>query len=265
MDAGQPGISEIRMTHDEGYVYMLVKLVQPFDPVTQRLHFGFDTLHGGNRHAPELSNVVLDEGLEVLVTLGGEEDSEARIASNYDFHTRLYGKKLKMLPVHEQEMMDDSGIFKPWKLAIGLLMTPPDTKVSHPFEDVVVGKLRRGNTDPKNPDYNSLAMWEAKGTTVELRIPWMLLGVTDPSSLQVMSYRDVEKGFVSETTNGIRVLPWIRNKITGAADLAYKNGKYPVSRLPVYRWEPWETVENYQFRLKQSYEIMKETYLKNKP
>lgn len=262
VDAGQAGIKEMLATHDEAYLYVLVRLNEAFDPDKQSFHLGFDTIAGGNRHAPELSGTVLDEGLETLVTLGKDEESDIQIASNYDFHTRLYGYGYGMIPLSEREMKDDSGIFNPWKLAIGLEMTPPDTKFHHPFEDIVVGKLKRGVTDPQSPDYDSLALWQASGNVIELRIPWMLLGFTDPSSLQVMSYGALDRnGFQSETTKGIRMQPWMTNKATGkAAGLEHQGDKYPVSKLPAYVWEPWETVE-YQERPKKSYEMMKKAYL----
>ncbi len=69
-------------THDEAYVYLALKLDKPFDPKTQTLHIGSSVLEGGNRTMPELPGLKLDEGLETLITLGTDQDSEIRIASN---------------------------------------------------------------------------------------------------------------------------------------------------------------------------------------
>ncbi len=260
LDANAPGYKEIWMTHDEGYVYLMAKLDKPFQPDKEQLYLGFDTLPGGNRHAPELGDHTLDEGLETVVVLGTDEESSIRIASNYDFHTRLYGKRYGMLPVNPQEMQDDSGVFKPWKLAVGLEMEPPDSREYHPMEEVVVGKLVRGTTNANDPAYNSLASWQVKGDTLELRIPWMLLGFTDPSSLQVMSYKDAGKAFQTETSKGIRLVPWIVERrsqtVTG---LGAAHSVYPVSKLPRYEWKPWEQV-GYNERPKQSYGIMQKAF-----
>lgn len=260
IDVAAPGFEEIWMAHDEAYVYIMARLEKPFQPESAVVSFGIDTLPGGNRHAPQLGELKLDEGLELLVRLGTAEDSQIQIASNYDFHTRLYGKRYGMLPVDEQAMQDDSGLFVPWKLAVGLEMEPPDSKAHYPMEEVVVGSLRRGTTDWDDPAYDSLAAWQAKGNVVELRIPWMLLGFADPSSLQAISYQDAGREFVTETAEGIRLLPWMERS-DGTSTLASDatDVPYTLSRLPVYTWEPWEEVRYYE-RKKQSYYAIQKAF-----
>ncbi|MFZ0159004.1 MAG: hypothetical protein WAL50_08265 [Kineosporiaceae bacterium] len=44
------------------------------------------------------------------------------------------------------------------------------------------GTLVRGTWDPKATRYNSLSTWQVDGTTVRLRVPWAMLGLSDPSS-----------------------------------------------------------------------------------
>jgi hypothetical protein len=250
---------EIWMTHDEAYVFVLARLKQPFDPERETLFFGSDTLPGGNRKSGLLGSVELDEGLETVISLGKPEESEIRIASNYDFHTRLYGKKYGMIEVKEEEMKDNSGVFLPWRLSVGLELIPPDTRKYNPFEEIDVGKLPRGTTDSSSEAYNSLAMWEAKERIVELRIPWMLLGFTDPSSLQVMDYAENGGEFVSRTTEGIRLVPWIRERATGRIEGLGEGGGYSLSQIPHYTWEPWEEPK-YVERKKKSYDIMKQAF-----
>jgi hypothetical protein len=107
-------------------------------------------------------------------------------------------------------------------------------------------------------------MWQAQGRVVEMRIPWMLLGFTDPSSLQVMSYDELGGKMVSTTTKGIRVLPWIvqrsDGRITGLNG-AGSGGVYPVSKLPVYTWPAWNKVQSVE-RLKKSYYVMQDAFHK---
>ncbi|TGV15560.1 hypothetical protein EN829_049065, partial [Mesorhizobium sp. M00.F.Ca.ET.186.01.1.1] len=225
-----------------------------------KLYFGVDTIQGGNKHTAQLPGLTLDEGWETLIELGKAEESQIQIAANYDFHTRLYGKRYGMLEVKEEELRDDSGVFKPWKLAVGLEMEPPDSKTYHPLEEVLVGKLLRGTTDPEDPQYDSRTAWQAKGDVVELRVPWMLLGFTDPSSLAAMSYKDAGKSFSSETSKGIRLLPILVERSTQS--IVGKNelpSPYPVSQLPIYSWPAWEQVD-YHERKKQSYSIIQKAW-----
>ncbi|MFE5323591.1 hypothetical protein ACFQ88_33400 [Paenibacillus sp. NPDC056579] len=261
LEGSYPGWKELWVTHDEAYVYVTGKLEKPFDAEHEQLYLGVDTLPGGNRHAKEMGGRTLDEGLETVVRLGKDGESEVRIASNYDFHRRLYGKRYGMMEVKPEEFKDDSGVFNPWKLAIGLELTPPDAKKYYPFEEVDAGKMLRGTTKFDSPEFNSLTMWQAKGDTVEMRIPWMLLGFSDPSSLQVIAYGEQEGKLFAQTTEGIRFVPWIVQRSDNSV-VGLDNGSgapYAVSKLPVYHWKQWEKV-GYVERLKQSYDAMKQAY-----
>ncbi|MFS0556626.1 hypothetical protein [Brevibacillus sp. 179-C9.3 HS] len=256
LDVQVPGIDEIWMTHDEGYVYLLAQLQEVFDPAKQKLYVGVDTIPGGNKHAAQLPGLTLDEGLETLIALGKADESQIQIAANYDFHARLYGKRYGMLEVKEEEQKDDSGIFKPWKLAVSLEMEPPDSKKYYPLEEVEVGKLIRGTTNAQDPQYDSRTAWQAKGKVVELRVPWMLLGFTDPSSLSVMSYDDDGKTFTTKTTKGIRILPIL---VDTATKQIVGQKAHAVTKLPMYTWPGWEEVR-YHERKKQSYSILKKAF-----
>jgi hypothetical protein len=260
MDFSYPGLKEVSMTHDESYLYINAKLDQHFDAERELLYLGVDTLPGGNKHAKELGSKLLDEGLETLIVLGKNGEAEVRIASNYDLHTRLYSKQYGMKEWKPEEFADDSGIFNPWKLAVGLEMAPPDSRKYNPFEEVTVGTLRRGSTNPASQQYDSLAMWQAQGSTVEVRIPWMLMGFTDPSSLQVISHGDKEGKLFARSTEGIRLVPWIVKRSDGSVTgLGSGSEAYPVSQLPLYQWKPWNEV-NYNERVKQSYTYMQQAF-----
>lgn len=262
LDRQAPGFEEIWASHDEGYLYLMAKLSEPFDPAEQTIYVGTDTLSGGNRHAPQLPGVILDEGLETLIELKDEQVGHIRIASNYDFHARLH-EGAGMPPADPLERQDDSGIFKPWKLAVNYKLEYPDSRFDQPFVDVDAGDLLRGNSNPADPDYHSKAMWQTQGQVLEIRIPWMLLGFSDPSSLSVLNYKELDDGkFDVSEVEGIRIVPWIveQGKVRGwdDGDTDPPSDPYPVSELPIYTWPGWEEVD-YVERPKRSYTIMQRT------
>ncbi len=252
------GFNEIWATHDEGYLYLLVNFSESLEFSNHSIYLGFDTLKGGNRHAPQLQGKTLDEGLETLIELGDEDEGRMMIASNYDFHTRYYGHLSKILAFDPKELQDDSGLFKPWKLVVNYLLEHPDARFDHPFGDIDVGDLRRGTSNPQDPNYNSKAMWQVKGNTLEIRIPWMLLGFSDPSSLSAISYTDTgTKEFESVKVEGVRLVPWIVSKDSQKVIGLEGSDPYPVSKLPFYAWDRWEDVDvDYVERPKQSYYTM---------
>ncbi len=53
---------------------------------------------------------------------------------------------------------------------------------NHPAEYQYVGKLIRGDWNPKSKGYNSLATWSREGQKIRVRLPWSMLGLADPSS-----------------------------------------------------------------------------------
>jgi len=61
--------------------------------------------------------------------------------------------------------------------------TVPITEERVPFEAVETGQLRFGNGNPESPAYDSLADVNVSPSTnaVEIRLPWLLLNVADPS------------------------------------------------------------------------------------
>ncbi|MEC0255154.1 hypothetical protein [Paenibacillus lautus] len=264
-----PGVKNMRLTHDEAYLYIGMELEEAFDPERSKLFIGADTIPGGDIPKKELAGRTLQGGaLETLIQLGQEDESQVTIAPSYDFHSRLYGKEgYWMLPEEEAKGTKDDpvvpgGSFHAWKLAISLLMNPPDTRFSHPFVDEKVGMLKQGTSDPKSPDFNSLTAWQYQDRFVEMRIPWMLLGFGDPSSLQVVDYSPLQdkRTFSTITTEGIRLAPWI-------AQRSEKNGKSAsgsaasinLEEIEPYTWELWEATK-YSERLKQSYYDMQDIF-----
>jgi hypothetical protein len=259
LDVQAPGFEEIWATQDEGYLYVQAKLSEPFDPSKESIYFGADTLPGGNRHGPELHGMTLDEGLETLIELSDENKSRITIASNYDIHARMY-ERSGLPNIDPKEKLDDSGIFKPWKLAVNYLLEHPDSRVDHPFGDVEVGLLERGYSDPSRAEYNSKAMWQVQGQVLEMRIPWMLLGFSDPSSLSVINYNQPSKNkFEMTHVKGVRFVPWIvKNDGVVGRDNSAAAQPVQVSAMPLYTWQGWEDKVKYVERPKQSYYIMKE-------
>ncbi|MBP2248640.1 hypothetical protein [Paenibacillus xylanexedens] len=256
------GIQEMKMTHDEAYLYIGLTLDQPFDPEKTVLRIGTDTLAGGSLPDKLLPGRTLSDGLETVITLGQDEESQVEIAKDYDFNQRLYGKEgYDMLPDQQSDSADP---FHPWNLAVSLRMTPPDTRSAQPFMNEKVGTLKRGTTAPGQPDTDSLTAWQYNGNQVEMRIPWMLLGFGDPSSLQAIDYGPLKNGreFSTVAVEGVALIPWLTDRAT--KNVSWPGGEQTtldLKTLPVYSWQPWEQVQ-YSERLKLSYEKMKKSYEK---
>ncbi|WP_236561078.1 hypothetical protein [Pontibacillus sp. HMF3514] len=260
LDMKRKGWEDIWVTHDEGYLYIHGTLSQPYQPEQQTLYLGIDSLPGGNRQGKPLGDKKLDKGLESIIQLSKKEKSFIKVASNYDFHQRLYGESYGMKDVKQQHSKENSGIFKPWKLALSLKTDPPHSKFSVPFDDVTV-QLNKGSTDPESKTFNSHILWQAKDKSIELKIPWAMLGFSDPSKRKAISYEDVTENnsFSTEKSKGIRILPWIVEQNKETVKGLGKQNPVPVSELPIYQWETWDKVDYYE-HLKSSYYTMKKAF-----
>jgi hypothetical protein len=135
------------------------------------------------------------------------------------------------------------------------------------------GILRSGSLDPAAPDYDSLAQWRANlpTNTIDLRIPWSLLGVTDPSSYKVVAGLERDGTVMTTNTPGITTAAFSYRPLDNARTRPIMEQSHPVSdalpdltgpgslpatSLKSYRWAGW-SVPRYNLRLKDSYTILR--------
>ena len=238
-------------THDEAYVYLLMEKREgewkfPKDEV----NVGFGTLRDGS---PEIETApgleFPDGGVQFALKIKGEGESRMLVNSAYDQHTWLYADQLDMIPDPTASHDSSAGDVLPWTLALSRELFLPETQEKIPFEEIEVGKMRRGITDPASPEFNNLADWYAEGDVLEIRIPWMLLGFTDPSQHLVWNNLYEADETESVKTEGLRIYPG-----TGAS------GGDTQSVAPLhYSWSNWDEPA-YHERRKKSFEILKRQY-----
>lgn len=242
-------LTNLTITKDEGYIYVAARLPENFDLAEDTFYLGVNTTSGGAKKPDLLQGKSLDEGMETVVRLGEETESEVLIAPSYDFHQRLYGYAAE---IDEDESMH------PWQLVVNHEMELPNTNNVLPFEEVPVGQINQASSSQ-----NSQAAWEHQGEVIEMKIPWALLGFTDPSTKEVVSYSPVKEEAEQmpvENTDGIRFIPWIVNNESDTAHgLENQSSPISVKDYPLYDWQNWQEVE-YDEQLKQSYYIVQDIF-----
>jgi hypothetical protein len=73
--------------------------------------------------------------------------------------------------------------WKPYELLMSRAMTVPTSKVKVPVELQNPGRLGYG--DWRTADGDTLALWHRDDDTLDIRVPWAMLGFADPSMHQV--------------------------------------------------------------------------------
>ncbi|MGY4691438.1 hypothetical protein [Salibacterium sp. K-3] len=241
-------LTELMVTKDEGYIYAAARLPESIDLSTDTFYLGVHTLAGGMENPEVLPGERLDEGLETVVRLGDETDSEVLIAPSYDFHQRLYGSKAG----DDQEDNMNS-----WQLAVSHELELPESNEVLPFEEVSAGSMEQASSSQ-----NSRASWDYQGKVVEMKIPWALLGFADPSTKEVVSYGSVKEEsqqMPAENSNGIRFVPWIVDNSETVHGFDNQSSPISVQNFPLYDWKNWQKAD-YDEELKQSYYIVQEIF-----
>ncbi|MED0667513.1 hypothetical protein P4T04_14385 [Bacillus badius] len=243
------------VTHDERYIYLRLdyKKAKTAGMDTTLL---IDTIpKQGNKKIPYNGGISSGRGIDFLLRLNGKQDSRMLVDSYYDSHYFMYGEKLKLIPEKAYASRKNNGQFHKIEMALNKTLVNPVTKEVYPFESFETGKLEKGNGNPADKSYNSLADYEINKETgvAEIRIPWLLLNVKDPSTKEIAS---------DYWQEGLEASQTIKN-ISFAVAAGPKAGQFTGDDFFSYSWKKWEKPQ-YEERLKQSYPIIKEEFAKYK-
>lgn len=274
---------------DEGFFYLRL-IVDELDsggdgkPDWNQVNYliGVSTAPGqyGMTSLPFIKPVKFPMGMTYAFQLNGKDSSRIWIASSYNAYqiSNLDGQPAQtaLLPkLGWYARVSDAGGFEP------LIIEPNRWRFSRngdyfPPRRYDRGMLRYGSLDPHSPDYDSLAEWHAnvKTNTIDLRIPWTLLNVTDPSSFRVLAGIDPDGAVKTVETPGFQIVVFSYRPSDSARTLAIMDQDQPVAdalpavaRSPVlttelkyYRWKGWSTPK-YFLKPKDSYGILRQTFL----
>ncbi|MBW3110926.1 hypothetical protein KYJ26_03670 [Bacillus sp. MCCB 382] len=249
------------VTSDERFVYVRVDS----DPIDEGedTYLLFDTI--GNQGQSTLPDVkdVSTKGVDFALHIKGTKEARLWIDSYYDTHYYHYGHVLDMIEEETYAKVKDNGKYHPIRLTLNKSLDVEGENI--PFQSYETGVLQFGTSNPQDEAYDSLtdiSVDSSKGR-YEIRIPWQLLNIKDPSLKEAMGDIWSEKGIQSSITldsikiglyetDGEKVFSYPERKEDGFIDPA---GFYP------YKWETWDQPTSHE-RLKQSYYEMKKAFEK---
>ncbi len=241
---------DLYMTSNERYVYFMVDIRDgsgyAFD--TDTLLLPIDTIAGQGNTRMNETGAVFDREVDFVLWINGRDNSRIVVDAYYDAYYFLYGEQYKMIPTVDDIATKNSGRFNRMMLCTGYEMVIPSTQEVIGFSSYETGKLAYGNGDPSSESYQSLSDFiynEAQGI-LEIRIPWQLLNVMDPSTKQIMSDLYTEQNITPTGFNGFTVgLGLLRGEGTA------------ISLSGTYAYDAWQ-MPTYHERLKPSYYELQE-------
>lgn len=231
---------------DEKYVYFMVKGNDSINFLNEHLVIPIDTTP--NSGSSTYDDITFKDGVDFIIDINGKDNSTIKVQSYYDVFSYSYGGKYSGGETNKEGK--DSSKFNPIYLCIsGPIHLPEDNK-DIPLRKKETGKLTYGNGNPKDDDYNSLADFYINENVIEIRIPWQLLNVMDPSSKCVMDDFYKVGGIQPLEIQGINIGTYIYG--------VDNSNKIDLKR---YEWAKWE-IPTYHERLKSSYYILQDAMSK---
>lgn len=257
-------LEELRIMHSLEGLELRVQLKKMSEPVAWDEVNIVLTIGLRGKSTPLPLNTDATAIADFVVHLAGESNSRLLVESSYDAFAREFGTEAG-LPLTDYQQ--GTAGFVPVREAVNRGYTIPPTGEKVPFQSVETGQLTYGNGDPSAAAYNSLTDVHVSpdDRTIEVRLPWVLLNIADPSTKQrvtsdwgdglakvpfetltvgAATYRPDREGRAqasSGETNLIHTIPGLTN-----GDLDTVN----------YDWATWSDVA-YTERLKESYHVLK--------
>lgn len=224
-EASSGPVTAVDALTDEEHVTLRIQTDRPDAWRTQKLTLGFDVTPGGNGGLPGHPGVM--PGADVAVEIGPGRTARVVRAAWIDPIPNQYGPQaLKMLPGNPLALKEGSGVWLEPRLMLNKPYTVPVLGTYSPTETKNISRLPWGPGDPALPGGDTRNLIDAQGTTIEVRVPWRLLAMADPSSHQVLIPRP-DGSFTTRTGGDIRVA------IAAGGTLVETRG---------VAWENWNTV-----------------------
>ncbi|WP_394175742.1 hypothetical protein [Guptibacillus hwajinpoensis] len=262
----------LSMTSDEKYIYFRLdyKNMSKEQLEQEKTMLVFDTVSGqGSTQLSVEPELKTSAGIDFILNLAGVNQSRLTVQSHYDSFYYQYGEDLELIKKQDYAKEKDNDIFHPIRLALNKELTIPSQNKTLPFDSYETGLLTYGNANPKSKDYNSLSDFIVKDNVIEIRLPWALFNVKDPSTKEMMG--DMWKSGIEASKKveefKVGVVMYEGDveesdiSITSLKDTApeMKNNFLPVNQFYKFDWEKWSE-PNYHERLKQSYYIMQDEF-----
>jgi hypothetical protein len=139
----------------------------------------------GNRTSSQY-NAAFDKEADFLIYINGKNNSHMYVDRYYDAFNFYFleSKKLGDIKKEENANRKNSGLFDSMRMCYGYNLTVKGTGENVKDKVYETGKLQYGNGNPEADDYRSLSDFCYANGKLEIRIPWQLLNIMDPSGKQ---------------------------------------------------------------------------------
>ncbi len=239
------GAMQCKSMSDEGFLYLQLKLSETIDFDTSSFLIGLGTCGDtqGEYRLPIQYKLLSPIPLTFCIELSGKQKSRILITAPYDKYLNHESKVIRPIESIQGGWVEMVQCINERRLS-------KDLKTFYPPRFTTMSPLRFGTLLSTSSDFNSLSDFYYEGNTLEVRLPWALLNVTDPSSKSVLW---VDHQGAYRKTQGIHVV--LLKQSAQSYHFVPSSGKKEDVRM--VQWEEWNT-PTYHTRVKESYGAIKE-------
>ena len=241
-------LKSLRVAHDEAYVYLRLD-VGRIDWAHAHYQIGIDTYRRnlGDTRFPH-TGTLAPVGLEFVLDLGGPEDSQVLVDHPYNPYRAVVipgSKPQASQLVYNPAVRIVANDLGQWD---SLLVVPNRRRIGRDGKIYDAISYNRNRLLHARESENSLADWFANATTgvIEVRIPWGMLQLVDPSTRSVLFSNTTEGNVAGAITDGFRFAVESydpSNPRSGGDTLPRSNGANRFADIPTWSWSPWEAPE----------------------
>lgn len=238
------GAVQCKAMSDEGFLYLQLMTKEKIDFDTSSFLICLGTCGDtqGEYRLPVSSELLSPIPLTFCIELSGKEKSRILITAPYDKYLNHESKVIRPIASIQGGWVEMVQCVNERRLS-------KDLKTFYPPRFITMSPLRFGTLLSESPDSNSLSDFYYEGNTIEVRLPWALLNVTDPSSKSVLW---VDHQGAYRKTEGINVV--LLKQSSQAYHFIPRSGKK--EDVQMIQWDEWNT-PTYHTHLKESYGIVK--------
>ncbi|MEN8223859.1 MAG: hypothetical protein ABFS05_00745 [Bacteroidota bacterium] len=246
-DDFEAGKLKMRSAADPGYFYMSA-ILPGFNFKTHNLYVAIDTYdeEKGDHRLP-FSNKEFDRGFEFLLQFISQDSALILVDEPYSVFTDIYND---MTPVYASKKNNNGNYIHQLMLTNrgreGLLGKKTDSVI------IDRSPLIFGNSS--DPDFSN-ADWYFNDTdhTIEIRLGWHLINVSDPAKRYVLDDIAGTKGVEYSKTDAVHIYAFITDKNRHVIQ------QYPEGEPYSFIWDEWQMPE-YNRRLKPVYYTLQEYF-----
>ena len=243
---GSGRIQSFSVTSDPTFIYFKIELSGEFDPERETLRIFLDTYRKdlGEFFFPG-KKYEFKNGTEFIIELS--KRGKILVEKSYNVYRNwIYGRFSPMRTERRREGKFVEPALQANRERITLIGDTIPGRVFYP------GRLIYGKEDD-----NSLVDWYFKGKTIEVRLGWNAINVTDPSSHHVLQNDPSTPEVDAVVTDGISFSVAIFDE-NGVADAlpGFDGRSFKFSNR--FLWKGWDR-PFYRERLKQSYFVLKDS------